>query len=96
MNDLITTKREKFWIAIMRFNALEKKQRITKKWTFGKLEITFDWREKNCIWGRFGGGWNWKLGFLAGGRTIIINLLICTMRFNLKKEKRNENLHSKM
>lgn len=25
--------------------------------------------------GRFGGGWNWKLGLQAGGRTLIIYLL---------------------
>ena len=27
-------------------------------------------------WGRFGGGWNWKLGFMAGDTTIILHLLV--------------------
>ena len=26
--------------------------------------------------GRFGGGWDWAMGFQAGGRTLLLNLLI--------------------
>jgi hypothetical protein len=77
---------ERFFVAIMRLNKLEQKQRITKKWLFGRLEITFDWRSKKNMWGRFGGGWNWKLGFQASGRTIKFNLLIFSICFHLAAE----------
>lgn len=32
------------------------------------------------LFGRFGGGWNWKLGFQAGGKTLIISLLVFSIR----------------
>jgi len=30
--------------------------------------------------GRFGGGWNWKLGIDVGGSSCILNLLVGTVR----------------
>ena len=76
---------EKDIIGIVRLNKLIGRKEITKKWNIGKLEIVFNWRSKNNLWGRFGGGWNWELGFQAGGRTIIFNLLIFSLRFSYKK-----------
>ena len=32
------------------------------------------------LWGRFGGGWNWALGFTLGSRTLILNLLVVSLR----------------
>lgn len=55
-----------------------------------RLKGNFTIRSKSNSWGRFGGGWNWKLGFQAGGSTIIISLLIAELRINrykLKEEK---------
>ena len=55
-----------------------------------RLEGNFTIRSKSNSWGRFGGGWNWKLGFQAGGSTIIISLLIAELRidrYKLKEEK---------
>lgn len=39
-------------------------------------------RPKSALWGRFGGGWNWSLGFQAGGRTLIVNLLTFSVRIS--------------
>ena len=36
--------------------------------------------------GRFGGGWNWALGFEASSSTIILNLLFGTVRISWYKE----------
>lgn len=47
-----------------------------KIFTFGKWNIRYSHRSKNNFWGRFGGGWNWKLGIQIGGSTIIMSLLI--------------------
>lgn len=38
----------------------------------------------NKAWGRFGGGWQWKLGFQAGGKTVIFNLLVGKLKITRK------------
>jgi hypothetical protein len=78
------TEREAFWVNVMRLVRAEKKQEIRKKWQLGRLAVMFSWRSRRNLMGRFGGGWNWCLGFDAGGRTIIFNLLVCSIRIELK------------
>lgn len=51
------------------------------------IKVSFSYENPNSLWGRFGGGWDWKLGFQAGGNSLIISLLICEIRFDrIKKE----------
>ena len=57
------------------------------KHKLGRLEISIRHDSKKSVWGRFGGGWNWELGFQCGGRTIIFNLLVFSIRFYLKKKE---------
>lgn len=38
-------------------------------------------------WGRFGGGWNWKLGVEFGGRTVLVNLLFGNARVSLARKE---------
>ena len=90
MSDEQTTKesitpREAFWVNVMRLNRATKTLEIRRKWAVGRLEVTFSWRSKKNPMGRFGGGWNWQLGFEAGGSTIIVTLLVCSVRFHWKK-----------
>lgn len=80
MSDQPITEEERVCVEIMRLNKLLKKREINKKWRIGKREVCFHWQSKNNLWGRFGGGWNWKLGVQIGGSTIIISLLICEIR----------------
>ncbi len=63
-----------------------KEKGIIKKMRIGALSITFKFKSKDNFMGRFGGGWNWKLGFQAGGKTIIFNLLICSLIFNFEEK----------
>jgi len=56
-------------------------------WKLGRWEITVEKRSKSRFWGRFGGGWNWKLGFMAGGSTVIFNLLILAIRVCRKRKE---------
>lgn len=58
-----------------------------KKWRIKQLAITIEMRSKYALWGRFGGGWNWKFGFQAGGSTLIIELLVMTLRFDRVVER---------
>ncbi len=52
------------------------KYRFTKKFSLWKYSIRIEERSKDNLWGRFGGGWDWKLGIQIGGSTIIISLLV--------------------
>jgi hypothetical protein len=80
------TTEEKLIVEVCRVNKRVSRKEIYKKWVIGKLHIAFNWQSKKNFWGRFGGGWNWNLGFQAGGNTIIFNLLICSLSFYLKKD----------
>lgn len=61
-------------------------KRIKKETKIGGLRLVFNFVSKDCFMGRFGGGWDWKVGFQAGGRTIIFNLLIFTLRIEVQKK----------
>ena len=82
MNEL--TAEQKVILAVVELNKAMKKTR--HEWTrkIGRLEISYCRRSKNELWGRFGGGWNWELGFVAGGRTTIFNLLVATLRISME------------
>lgn len=88
----MTTKIEKFWIAIMHRNKewRENHPPFRLKWSIGRLKFCFLKRQKDPIWGRFGGGWNWKFGFQSGGRTLIISLLIAEFRVEIKRKVTND------
>lgn len=49
-------------------------------WSVGPWHVKFEIKPKNQSWGRFGGGWNWVLGFQIGGSTAILNLLVASIR----------------
>ena len=78
---------ESFWVWIMRRNKAEKKERIVRKAQIGRLRIRYSRRRKKELWGRFGGGWNWAIGFEAGGTTLLVHLLISSISFNWRKEE---------
>jgi hypothetical protein len=59
---------------------------INKKWQNRLMKISFSIRSSKGFMGRFGGGWNWKLGFQAGGRSVVISLLIAELTISLIKQ----------
>lgn len=83
------TPEEEGIISIVRLNGKEKRKEIRRKWQLGRVKIAFEWRSSSSLWGRFGGGWQWKLGIQAstGFRTVIISLLICTIRISLQPKE---------
>lgn len=77
---MITKQSIKDWLSgIIRYD-------IEKRWQIGRLKIKFEKRSSQNLWGRFGGGWNWKVGFQAGGRTVIFDLLVCSVRLSLEEK----------
>jgi hypothetical protein len=75
----VVSDREAFWLWVMRRNASEPLLKFERSFKIGKLTVRFSWRSKKNSWGRFGGGWNWKAGFSAGGSTVYFHLLIADL-----------------
>ena len=67
-------------------NRSEQKTEIRLRRLLGPIGVELHWRAKSNLWGRFGGGWNWVLGFEAGGGTIIFNLLVFSVTLWRVKE----------
>lgn len=55
------------------------------------MKVSYKYRFPKFL-GRFGGGWEWKVGFqaLRGFKTIIISLLIVEIRIEFKETENNE------
>ena len=56
------TPEEEMVVGVVRVNREEKKVEWKREWRIGRLRIVAHWRHPKSIWGRFGGGWQWKLG----------------------------------
>lgn len=50
-----------------------------KEWNKGRLKVVYSHRTKDEFMGRFGGGWNWKVGMQFGGGTMILSLLVADL-----------------
>ena len=66
--------------------------RDNEKWAvktvqIGKVQIRYEHRSPKCEWGRFGGRWDWKLGFQYSSGTLIVNLLTFSIRIDKIREK---------
>lgn len=48
----------------------------------GDYRLTYTHNPPSALHGRFGGGWQWKVGFQASHnfRSVIVNLLVCYVR----------------
>lgn len=79
------TEEEAGIIAVVRLNKLEPKLEVRKEWRLWRVRIVYHWRSSENLWGRFGGGWNWKIGAQAGGRSLIVDLLVFSLRFEVLK-----------
>lgn len=58
---------------------------INRKINLGRLEIAFEMRSSKNFMGRFGGGWNWKVGIEWSRSTVIIFMLVAMLKFYWKK-----------
>jgi hypothetical protein len=72
-------------VAIIRLNQATPSKEVRRKWRVGRWRFTYSRRSKDNLWGRFGGGWNWKLGFQAGGRTVILALLVASLTISRER-----------
>jgi hypothetical protein len=89
MTTEVVSKEERGWLGIMRYNKLNPPKEINKKWECGRLQLTYHWRSSKSLWGRFGGGWQWSLGFEISQTTIMLNLLVFSIRVYWKPQDEN-------
>jgi hypothetical protein len=75
---------ESFFQQVKAFCREEQDLRIERR--VGRVKFVFNWRAAPGPWGRFGGGWNWALGFEAGGSTVMLHLLVAMLRVSWHKE----------
>ena len=90
MNEKELTSLENFYIGIIRYNQSNPIDYVYR-WgvvLFRQIKIEIEQRSKKSLWGRFGGGWNWQLGFEVGRTSILIHYLVGTVR--IKRLKRGE------
>lgn len=60
------------------------------KFRLGRLQVACSnwgssWKRVSgwrSLWGRFGGGWRWKLGIDIGGKTILFHLIWGSVSFS--------------
>lgn len=55
---------------------------INRERRIGRVIVSFHWRAKDNLWGRFGGGWNWRLGFQASRSSIVFWFFIFSIGFS--------------
>jgi len=53
------------------------------------VNFAFIWKSRKNPSGRFGGGWQWKLGFQLGDHTLMIDILICSVVITTRIAERN-------
>ena len=56
-------------------------------WRGSKSSAPLNRPDKHGYSARFGGGWKYNLGFQFSGRTLLIELLFGTLRFNIETAK---------
>ena len=72
-------------LALCALNKLEKRREIRRRFNVGALRISFTWKSSKCLMGRFGGGWQWALGFRASKSTLLLNCLVFSLMISKTK-----------
>ena len=63
------------------------KRVIMREWKcdIGPYTLHYTRRSSKSTMGRFGGGWQWNIGAQWGRTTLIINLLVASVRITKRK-----------
>lgn len=76
------TAQEAAILEVVRINKQFPRKSVSRAWRIGRWAIKYERRSKENLWGRFGGGWNWKVGIAIGGTTVILDLLVSSVRIS--------------
>ncbi len=61
----------------------------TREWRIRDRRVRYQRKTADEPLGRFGGGWQWEVGFQVAGSTVILNFLIFSLRIERKKKRRH-------
>lgn len=74
--------RKPFWFLVTKSGTpLEKEVCIE----IHKWKIVYTHNSPKRAWGRFGGGWNWKVGIMVGSQDLILECLVFYIRFGKRR-----------
>lgn len=83
---------EAAWLEIIRWNrARVRRERVAQYW-WKRLRVTVTQRSSSDPLGRFGGGWQWALGFRFGSSTLLLDLLVLSITVALIPKRALENV----
>ena len=51
------------------------------RWRGVPYRVTYSRKSADEFMGRFGGGWQWKIGIMAGPSTVILDLFVASLAF---------------
>lgn len=75
---------ERAYLSIIRDNRERGTEYVARcDWRLWRLRLRFTWKRSDQPWGRFGGGWNWKLGAQWGRTCVLLSLLVCELRLEV-------------
>lgn len=72
-------------VEMVRYNKATPRLGVLREFTLGRTKMVYTRRSSQNLWGRFGGGWNWKLGVMIGGSTVLLDLLVASVRISRVK-----------
>ncbi|KKN81375.1 hypothetical protein LCGC14_0319880 [marine sediment metagenome] len=76
-----------FAAAMVEHNEAHPQRSSERHWSMAGFEFNYERRDPKHHWGRFGGGWDYRLGIDVGGSTVIVNLLVASVQIT-RKDKR--------
>lgn len=65
---------------------------LDKKVHIGRLKLHLSWRNSKGLMGRFGGGWQWKVGIQIDGTLRSGNIALLVMELSWHLEKKEQPL----
>jgi hypothetical protein len=85
LDEVISPHEQAGILAVCALNRLDKQERleINRSWSCGRLSVALRWRSRKCFMGRFGGGWNWKIGVAWSRSCIIADLLVFSVQLRV-------------
>jgi hypothetical protein len=79
-------KLEKTVLRLVRLNANKPRSgSVRREWAIAGYRVRYEHGSPRNAWGRFGGGWNWNVGVQVGGSTVIVNLLVASLRIDRRR-----------
>ena len=85
IDDVISEDEQRGWLSIMALNRLDPYEEFRRRWNWGRFQFSFRLRSSKMLMGRLGAGWQWGIGIQGSKSSILLYLLICSLRISWKR-----------